>query len=229
MPGFRQPSGEVPAAPRTITPDIERDCSARGRVFRIFAMVYGILSGPLLAGAGLGMLVHLPALALALLPMGLFFGLGGAIAGWLGWRAKQHALLAYRDGVECRATVVDVLLDRKVRVNGKSPWRVRYEFETPNGRGAKGTATFWAQPVAEVGQEVIALYDPERPSHNVLWTRLDALPEAPKLRVATEQVSVTEEVSAPTPAEASTESSEDDAADEPLDNVNEGARRRAST
>jgi uncharacterized protein DUF3592 len=183
---FRQPSGEVPPAPRVLGADGERDSALHGRLLRLFGGIWAAI------GVGVGALMGVVALATGVL--GLFFGTAvwgaiGSVGGilWLlGKRQQRIARTLYRDGVEAHGEVTEVRQLVAVSVNGRHPWQVVYDYVGEDGRTRRGTAIFRDErPRAEVGQRIVVLHDPAHPSRCVLWSRLDAAePAATNARVA---------------------------------------------
>lgn len=176
---FRARSGEAPPAPRPLDKEIERDCARHGRTARLFGLIWACI--------GLG----IAAIAGALGSAGGFvwgvIGLAGALLWLVGWSHQRRARRVYVDGVEARGHVVGVAQDRRIRVNGKHPWRVEYEFSTDTEGTIKDKLLFWGErPLAEPGQRVIVLYDRERPSRSVLWSRLDVPDAGSRVRIAAE-------------------------------------------
>ena len=171
---FRSSSGEVPAPPRAITPDMERDAARQGRFLRLFG---GIWAGVGWALAGLFLVLSVvttPGFWMGGL-LGAVFGCAGIVLFSLGFRQQRSAREVFRSGIEAQAEVVEVFLDRRLRVNRRHPWRVVYELRAQDGAAARGSALFWSPhpPNARPGQRVIALHDRADPSRSVLWSRLE--------------------------------------------------------
>ena len=116
--------------------------------------------------------------------LGSLFGVVGALLWTVGWWQRSVAVRAFREGKEFRGEVVDVFLDRRVRVNRMHPWRVVFRFEV-DGEVREDRATYWdiMPPMIEPGAPVVVLHTPSR---SVLWTRLERRHEQPmqRLRVA---------------------------------------------
>lgn len=178
---FRAAGGEVPPAPRALSPDMRADANAPGRMLRILGAIWAVLGGgATISLAALG--APLPALAGVVGVLGVALGLLG-----LGLALRRRAEALYRTGLEARGAVTRVEQDFRQRINGRYPWRVRYTYETPAGP-QEGVVTSWteAPPDAAPGQRLVVLYDPAAPGRSVVWTRLaplvDRLPE--RIRVA---------------------------------------------
>ena len=61
-----------------------------------------------------------------------------------------------------------------VRVNGRHPWKVDYTYWTSESGATRASDTFWGErPAVEIGESVVVLYDPERPTESALWPFCD--------------------------------------------------------
>ena len=162
-----------------------RDADHAGRFMRLFGAIFG--------GVGLGVALFLgvlfsfaqPAAALPAAGFGSIFALCGALAWYVGARARQQALVLFRSGAETNATVTSVALDRMVRVNRRHPYRVDYTFEV-EGRPRAGFVRLWVdeEPQVSVGENVSVVYDERHPSRNLLLSRVTGTNRA---RVAKEE------------------------------------------
>ena len=183
---FRTAPPEAPVAPREITPDIEADAAVFGRFLRLFGAIWTFVGGGV-AIAGLVVVLSLgPRGPLFIAPIlgGAFF-VAGATCWAIGAGQRQRALAIYRDGVETRGEVVEIFLDRTVRINNRHPYRVVYTIAV-EGRTTRGVATFWddSPPRVSPGDAVAALYAKGSPSHSVLWTRIEHGRAHPRARIA---------------------------------------------
>lgn len=102
----------------------------------------------------------------------LLFPTLGAVLTAFAIRQRRRALRAYRDGRPVMATVVGSGPNTMVRVNGRNPYRVSWEFRLPDGSVHHGSAqsmrTLELEPYGKAGT-VPVLYDPEDPSNNTLF------------------------------------------------------------
>ena len=98
----------------------------------------------------------------------LFPLVGVAMVIWV-IRASVRRKRAFREGLPARARSTYFGPDTSVRVNGRNPWHVKYEFEV-DGRLFQGRLSHMDRTRLE-GLEgaLIALYDPADPSCNTLW------------------------------------------------------------
>lgn len=198
MTGFRGAPAKEPEGPREITEDMRADADHAGRFLRLFGSIWMGVSAFTAVGLGLaavatakdpqtGANVRFLGLALG----GCFFVFGLLV--WLaGATLRRRALEVFERGLEARAVITEIFHDRRVRMNRKHPWRVRYSY-LADGKTRTGTATFWTdhRPEGEVGDEVVALYVPGSPSRTVLWSRLGLAP-SPRLRLDTGSSSAAE-------------------------------------
>ncbi len=149
------------------------DAAHAGRLLRMF--------GAITAGVGALLMFFFGALFSAireggaLFPVGLCasFALAGAIVFLLGVRSRARALALFRTGSEAPARVTAVGLDYMVRLNGRHPYRIDYEFDV-EGAPRKGLVRLWVDdpPRVSVGDDVSIVYDEQEPSHNLLLSRV---------------------------------------------------------
>src|SRR5262245_53982730 len=93
-------------------------------------------------------------------------GIGGGflwVPGWL--RRKRERIIA--EGISAQAKVVDIFIDRSLRVNGRSPWVIVAEFQDPiTGETIRCKSHYlWEAPDGQyrVGGPVTVFYLPDRP------------------------------------------------------------------
>lgn len=174
---FRVAPQLAPSPPRALSPDIVADASAHGRFLRLFGAIWALVGLPLLILSGVAAAVGAASGGFGMpwwttAPGGLF-AFAGALLWGLGKRQQARALRVFRDGHEASGEVVEVFLDRRVRMNRRHPWRVVYAFTTPSG-AARGSATSWGErPRLAEGDRVTVLYAPGDPAESVLWTRFE--------------------------------------------------------
>jgi hypothetical protein len=154
---------------------MEQEAARHGKTLRIFGAIWTLVG--LAAGAGMsigGVLGGVTALT-AQAPFWAGIGVLASLL-WLAGYLKQRAALGiFRDGVEAAATVVEVKQNFMVRVNGRHPWVVTYEYAAPTGETVRSNTSFWGErPEVEVGERVTVLHHAQMPSRSVIWTRLGA-------------------------------------------------------
>jgi hypothetical protein len=96
----------------------------------------------------------------------VLLGIGGGflwVPGWL--RGKRERIIA--EGISAQAKVVDIFIDRSLRVNGRSPWVIEAEFQDPiTGETIRCKSHYlWESPDGQyrVGGPVTVFYLPDRP------------------------------------------------------------------
>jgi hypothetical protein len=103
--------------------------------------------------------------------LALIFPLAGAILAWFAWRSNRREIRAFRDGRPILAKVVESGFNRSVRINGRNPYLIRWEF-TVAGEAFHGSISAIDEELLRdlMKQEQIAvLYDPMNPSVNTVW------------------------------------------------------------
>ncbi len=88
------------------------------------------------------------------------------------WRYQEalKVVNVLRMGEATRGQVIDVNENYNVRVNGRNPWVIRYQFQA-NGQNYEGKVTTLNQPGPELqpGKPVCILYLPTSPNFNSLY------------------------------------------------------------
>ncbi len=104
----------------------------------------------------------------ALLP-GSFVAFGIAI-GSSGVKAAKKRLVAWREGVSAPATVVWIGKDTSYKVNGRSPFMMKYEFEA-NGLVHTGVRKSFNREIKryDLGERIWVVYVPEDPTLSAEW------------------------------------------------------------
>lgn len=104
----------------------------------------------------------------------LLFGvasLAGAIAvGFWRYGQAQNIVKVLRIGEATPGRIVDVTANYSVRVNGRHPWTIRYQFQV-NGQEQEGSVTT-LNPVRQdlqAGKAVYVLYLPDTPRWNSIY------------------------------------------------------------
>jgi hypothetical protein len=161
-PGVAEPP---PPAPRKVKFGFGGRVDPIGSFFRLFGLLFGGI--PLLVTIGfLG--GGMPS-QVALIPL-LFAAIGG-ILGTIGFVRIARAKRLFRDGAAAPAIVTDAWLNTSLRVNGRSPWKITFRYETPDGQVHEVTASRFriAPELRMPGARVFALYDPKNPTRATLW------------------------------------------------------------
>ncbi|MBO1321700.1 DUF3592 domain-containing protein [Acanthopleuribacter pedis] len=79
-----------------------------------------------------------------------------------------------REGTLATGNITEVDHNTSVKVNGMSPWRIRYVFEDKEGVAGSGTIMTFpktrlsTEPPAEIGTPCVVLYDRNQPERNTL-------------------------------------------------------------
>lgn len=163
-----------PPAPRTVPAPFERriryTSNASFMAGAILAGV-GVIQG--IAFTGIGAAIRLkPFLYIG---PGIFVLLGG-----LGLLFLRHArrkaegtLRAFREGTAVVGEIAEVYSDTSIKVNGRSPWAIVYNFAA-GGRTVEGKAQSWDASAQDRrrGQPVHVLYVAADPAQNTLWPPL---------------------------------------------------------
>lgn len=146
---------------------------------RLFLTQVVGLVGAIFAVIGLPFAVVFPIISFATGDW-LFLLIGGSLGGLftllglgmfvVGLRQVQRRIDTYRNGHAARGTVVEVLLDRSIAINGRSPWRVTYTYNVM-GISHSGSAHTW-HPIVEPGSPVHVLYMPNEPGNNAVYPPL---------------------------------------------------------
>jgi hypothetical protein len=104
----------------------------------------------------------------------LLGGIGFLVAGgWVFvWRYQkaQEVVSVLRIGESTPGKIVEIHADYSVRVNGRSPWVIQYQFQV-NGQDYEGTVTTF-NPLGQqlqVGKAVYVLYLPMAPKRSTIY------------------------------------------------------------
>lgn len=159
-----------PPAPRPISDRyIWRLLYADGWAIAVFVLgLLGVIFTLVSAWLTLGVITAFVGIPLML--MGIFM-LSLAVAGFI-WRYQraQKIVNVLRLGEAASAQIVEVWENYSVRVNGRHPWVIRYQFQL-NGKDFEGNVTTY-NPVGkelQPGQPVSVLYLPDDPQWNSIY------------------------------------------------------------
>jgi hypothetical protein len=159
-----------PPAPRLISKNyIWRLISTDGR--SIAACVFGLLGVIFsLVGAGLTIGIITAFIGIPFLLLGLaFIGIGGGILTWR-YQEMQKMVNVIRIGEATNGIITEIQENYSVKVNGRYPWVIRYQFQV-NGQNYKGKVST-LNPVGkglQAGETVCILYSPTDPQWNSIY------------------------------------------------------------
>lgn len=159
-----------PPAPRSISDSyVWRLMFADG--WAITAGVFALL-GAIFSMVGMGLtlgiitaFVGIPFLGLGL----LFLGLGAVILNRR-YQEAQKIVMVLRQGEATRGQIEHTEENLSVRINGRHPWTIRYNFQL-NGRSYRGQVTTlnYPGPQLQPGKAACVLYLPNAPEVNALY------------------------------------------------------------
>ena len=137
---------------------------AAGMILLLIGVIFTFI-GFIMTAAVVTAFVGIPFL---LIGLGLLAG-GGALA-WNGYKNAQQTVEALRNGQSSRGQITDVSVNYNVRVNGRNPWNIRYEFEAL-GRPYEGSVSTLTPPGPHIqpGMAAVVLYLPDNPGVNSLY------------------------------------------------------------
>ena len=101
----------------------------------------------------------------------IIFPLFGIPMWIIGYRRAKNQLIALERGVAARAELIGVERDHSVKMNGRSPWRIEYTFETQDGQIRDGWVHTWQgrHTRRSPGEVFWVVYLPEDPEQNTVW------------------------------------------------------------
>jgi len=161
-----------PPPPRTVSGSyVWRVLGADG--WAIACLVFGLL-GTIFTSVGVPLTLA-RVTAFVGIPFAVFGLLSLAAATALGaWRYReaQQTVEVMRTGEVVEGRIVELTQNLSVRINGRSPWVIRYEFVTA-GQAYEGQASTLKTPgpALQQGQRACVLYLPQAPARNVLYPR----------------------------------------------------------
>ena len=159
-----------PPAPRAISKSyVWRLLSTDG--WAIAAFVFGLLGGIFsLVGVGLTIGIITAFVGVPFLLLGLaFLGIGGGVLNWR-YKETQKVVNVLRVGEATSGKIVEVQENYSVRINGRYPWVIRYQFQV-NGQNYEGKVST-LNPVGEklqAGKVVCILYLQTAPQWNSIY------------------------------------------------------------
>lgn len=173
--GNRPPRSEPltpmpPAAPRPMPPNVTGAAGGVvfimvGGLFTFVASIFIVVGLVIVASGDLG------GWFMVLFPMLHFtIGVGLLVYAFRSRHMRRHLAV---NGVPAVATVEEVELDRSVKVNGRSPHKMEYEFEVLGTTYRGKRSTMNRAVTAHIPDDAIwVVYDPEDPSDNMEWPPL---------------------------------------------------------
>lgn len=166
-----EPSDERPGpAPRPIPSGTNG--TAGGLVMMLVGSIFAAVAtimifvglGTFLAGNGEGLfMIFFPMIHLTI-------GVGLLIVPLRG-RSKRRELV--RDGSVAVATIASTGYNRSVKINGRNPYQITFDFEV-DGRKFSGKRSTMNKAVTRhsTNDRIWVIYEPEDPSHNMEWPPL---------------------------------------------------------
>ncbi len=159
-PGVAEPP---PPTPRPIPSGFAGRADPVASFFRFFGLVFGgiplLMSGFVLSAVGFqgGFILLFPLI-------------GGSMATF-GFMRIAKAKRLYRDGEAAPAVVTESFLNTSVKLNGSSPFKITFRYETPDGTTRTCTVSRFRTPpdLRVPGAQVYALYNPAKPDEATLW------------------------------------------------------------
>jgi len=156
-----------PDAPRKVPSGFARKVDPVANFFRIFGVAFGLpatfVIGSILLQLGGGFSAGMAPFLLFPLLGTLFFVFGMVRIG----RAKT----TFEDGLVAEATITDVSVNTSLRVNGRSPYRIAFEFTDESLVHRRASVSRFDVPMQFriPGAKVYAIYRTDKPDKAVLW------------------------------------------------------------
>jgi hypothetical protein len=137
----------------------------------IAAFVFGILGLIFsLVGTGLTIAIITAFLGIPFLLLGIAFLIAGASVFVLHYQKAQKVVKVLQDGFANAGKIVSLEQNYHIRINGRYPWVIRYQFQVA-GRDYAGSVSVLNQPgdQYQVGKAAWILYLPDSPKWNSLY------------------------------------------------------------
>ena len=133
-------------------------------VFGLLGVIFSLVGGGLTLGI-ITAFVGIPFLLLGL----AFLGIGGWVLNWR-YKETQKVVNVLRVGEATRGQIVELQENYSVRINGRYPWVIRYQFQV-NGQNYEGKVTTLNTPGQQLqtGKTVYILYLPTAPQWNSIY------------------------------------------------------------
>jgi hypothetical protein len=159
-----------PSAPRPISDNyvwrllFADGWAAAAFIFGLLGVIFGFV------GAGLTLGIITAIIGIPFLFLGLaFLGIGGWVLAWR-YGEMRKVVNVLRVGEASRGQIVEAQENYSVRINGRYPWVIRYQFQV-NGQNYEGKVTT-LNPVGEnlqAGKTVYVLYLPAAPQWSSIY------------------------------------------------------------
>jgi len=154
---------------------------AGGYVLRVLAtdgwaiacFVFGLLGAIFtLVGVPLTLAIVTSFVGIPFAALGLLFLAGATALGAWRYREARQTVEVMRTGEAVEGRIVELTQNFNVRVNGRNPWVIRYEFHA-DGQSCEGKVSTLKTPgpALQQGQRACVLYLPQTPARNVLYPR----------------------------------------------------------
>ena len=158
LPTLGEDRGErPPSTPRQLPPKFPRKLKWGNANYKV-GLIFILVGIPFIPFLGFGL---------------IFSGLGW----WLFKKAKtkiEGRLRALEFGEPTKGNITAVYRDTTVKINGRSPFKVEYEFDGRGGTRHADFKTTWNAGVLShsIGEPIWVVYIPEDPSQSDLWPPL---------------------------------------------------------
>ena len=139
----------------------------------IACLVFGLLGAIFtLVGVPLTLAMVTAFVGVPFAALGLLFLAGATALGAWRYREAQQTVAVMRTGEAVEGRIVELTQNLNVRINGRNPWVIRYEFHAA-GQPYEGKVSTLQTPgpALQQGQRACVLYLPQAPARNVLYPR----------------------------------------------------------
>jgi hypothetical protein len=137
----------------------------------IAAFVFGLLGVIFsLVGAGLTIAIITAFVGIPFLLLGIAFLIAGVWVFLWRYQNAQKIVNVLRDGEATRGQIVEMQQNYSVRINGRYPWVIRYQFQA-DGQDHEGKVTILNPPGEQLqaGKAVCVLYLPATPKWSSIY------------------------------------------------------------
>jgi hypothetical protein len=107
------------------------------------------------------------------LVIGVLFLIGTGLVFVWGYQKARKMITVLREGTAAPGQIIDIHPNYSIRVNGRNPWVIRYQFMA-NGENLEGKVTTFNPSAGQiqVGNAVYVLYTPQAPKWNTIYPHL---------------------------------------------------------
>lgn len=135
----------------------------------LFLIPFGAIFGAIGVTVGTSLIASDLGAAFVAVPLTLIFGgIGGGMV-LFSLRHVAAMKATYRNGEVAPGVVTNVALDPTVKVNGRSPFAIHYQFEAADGERTGRTRTWVVPRDMFPGRPVHIIYDRDKPKRNLLY------------------------------------------------------------